>query len=32
LLQLGMVWRVGDGNNIYIWQDRWLPTLTSHLV
>ena len=20
-----MIWRVGDGNNLHIWQDSWLP-------
>jgi hypothetical protein len=27
-LKRGLIWRVGDGNNIDIWRDRWLPTGT----
>lgn len=26
LLKKGIVWRGGDGRNIHIWCDRWLPT------
>jgi hypothetical protein len=26
LLNEGLVWRIGDGSNIKIWQDKWLPT------
>nr|XP_040258536.1 uncharacterized protein LOC109764695 [Aegilops tauschii subsp. strangulata] len=25
LLKKGLVWRVGDGRNIRIWRDRWIP-------
>lgn len=25
LLKKGIVWRVGDGQNIRIWRDRWVP-------
>jgi ribonuclease HI len=32
LLTKGLVWRVGDGTSIKIWNDRWLPTLGSHKV
>jgi hypothetical protein len=31
LLQ-GLIWRIGDGRSIKIWQDRWLPTPTSYTV
>jgi ribonuclease HI len=32
ILKEGLVWRVGDGASIRIWEDRWLPTPGSHLV
>jgi hypothetical protein len=25
LLKKGIIWRVGDGANIHIWEDEWLP-------
>jgi hypothetical protein len=25
LVKKGMIWRVGDGSNINIWSDNWLP-------
>ncbi|XP_075654781.1 uncharacterized protein LOC142624945 [Castanea sativa] len=28
----GMRWRVGNGANIKIWQDKWLPRVSSHRV
>ena len=28
----GMRWRVGNGANIKIWQDKWLPLVSSHKV
>ncbi|XP_062147743.1 uncharacterized protein LOC133856702 [Alnus glutinosa] len=31
LLQ-GLIWRIGEGRSIKIWQDRWLPTPTSYTV
>ena len=24
VIKKGMIWRVGDGNNLHIWQDPWL--------
>ena len=27
-----MVWRVGDGRSIHIWDDKWLPTKVTHVV
>ena len=27
-----MPWRVGNGANIKIWQDKWLPEVSSHRV
>jgi ribonuclease HI len=32
VLKEGLVWRVGDGASIRIWEDRWIPTPGSHLV
>ncbi|GLT72869.1 hypothetical protein SLA2020_447660 [Shorea laevis] len=29
LLKDGLIWRVGDGKDIRVWQDRWLPTPIS---
>jgi hypothetical protein len=30
LLKEGLVWRVGNGENIKIWGDRWLPSPTTY--
>jgi hypothetical protein len=32
LLQEGLVWRIGDGKSIKIWQDRWIPMPISYTV
>jgi hypothetical protein len=32
LLNDGLVWRIGDGGNVKIWKDKWLPTLITHAV
>jgi hypothetical protein len=32
ILKLGLLWRVGDGRSIKIWQDRWLPIPTTYSV
>ncbi|KAF5454723.1 hypothetical protein F2P56_024369 [Juglans regia] len=32
LIEEGMRWRVGNGENIKIWGDKWLPTPTTHMV
>jgi hypothetical protein len=32
LLSQGLLWRVGDGNSIKIWGDRWLPMPITHSV
>lgn len=30
LLKKGIVWRVGDGSSINIWEDSWLPRDDLH--
>ncbi|XP_042944640.1 uncharacterized protein LOC122278525 [Carya illinoinensis] len=32
LIKDGLSWRVGDGNVIKIWKDRWVPSSSSHLL
>lgn len=32
LLQAGMMWRVGDGKSIKIWQDWWIPSATTFAI
>jgi ribonuclease HI len=32
LLEDGLVWRIGDGSNVKIWKDRWLPTPITYAV
>lgn len=32
LLQEGLVWRVGNGESIKIWEDKWLPSPISYIV
>lgn len=29
ILKLGMIWRVGDGRNLNIWSDPWIPRESS---
>jgi hypothetical protein len=31
-LKDGLVWRIGNGENVNIWGDKWLPTPTSTYV
>ncbi|KAF5445202.1 hypothetical protein F2P56_034269 [Juglans regia] len=32
LLKEGLVWRVGNGESIKIWGDRWIPQLSSYKI
>ena len=32
LLKEGLVWRVGDGRNIKIWGDKWLPSPNTYTI
>jgi hypothetical protein len=32
LLLKGLIWRVGNGQSIRIWEDKWLPTPTTFAV
>lgn len=32
LVKEGLLWRVGNGNTIRIWQDKWLPSPTTYKV
>jgi len=32
LLEEGLMWRVGNGEKIKIWKDRWIPASTSHKI
>jgi hypothetical protein len=32
LFKEGHTWRVGDGEKVKIWKDRWIPKPTSYLV
>jgi hypothetical protein len=32
LLKEGLIWRVGDGKDIKIWQDRWVPSPQTYSI
>jgi hypothetical protein len=32
LLEEGLMWRVGNGEKIKIWKDRWIPTSSTHRI
>ena len=31
LVKEGMMWRVGNGSDVKVWGDRWLPSSSSHV-
>ena len=32
VVKRGTWWRIGNGERIYIWEDKWLPTPTTYKV
>ncbi len=32
MLQEGLLWRIGDGTQVKIWGDRWIPSTNSHII
>jgi hypothetical protein len=32
LLEEGLMWRIGDGNSVNIWGDRWIPRASSYKI
>ena len=32
LVKQGLIWRIGDGSEIKIWGDRWIPTPTTFMI
>lgn len=32
IVREGLSWRIGDGAKVRIWEDKWLPTLSTYLV
>ena len=30
VIQRGMRWQVGNGNRIRLWQDKWIPRLSTY--
>ena len=32
LVKRGVMWRVGNGRDVRVWGDRWLPCSSSHRV
>jgi len=32
VLQEGLIWHIGDGSQVKIWGDRWLPSTQSHII
>ncbi|XP_062028694.1 uncharacterized protein LOC133744637 [Rosa rugosa] len=32
VLQAGLVWRIGDGQSVDIWNDEWIPNVSHHSI
>jgi hypothetical protein len=32
LLESGLIWRIGDGENAGIWGDKWIPILNAFMI
>ena len=32
LLKEGLIWRIGNGENVRIWKDRWIPKPSTFMV
>jgi hypothetical protein len=32
ILEEGLIWRIEDGRDAKIWQDKWLPTSTTYAI
>jgi hypothetical protein len=32
VLQRGLIWRIGEGSDIRIWGDRWIPNPTTYMI
>lgn len=32
VLRNGLVWGIGNGEDIHVWDDKWIPTATTYMV
>ena len=32
IVQKGLCWRVGNGRNIKVWEDNWVPISSTHKI
>jgi hypothetical protein len=32
LLKEGLLWKIGDGSNIKIREDKWIPSTQTHMI